>query len=220
VPCGHTPKNGFKIPKFRFHEDQPRRPGALLHSTATERVPAASLTMYACTDKASSCLADNDPRTQVAGCAAVAAMSSRHKFYRRVATGLFKCATIYRSMSTHVIALLIPRMLASQEIGTLQFDSSSDSFGRKVCTKKELGQFLHLLFTGVEFSSKNVSLSALVLLMLLEGISQAQQLCKHMWRLLRVCWQIQNCATCVFLYGCVWTRKFGINIDVECRRFK
>lgn len=56
--------------------------------------------------------------------------------------------------------------------------------------------------------------------MLLEGISQAQQLCKHMWRLLRVCWQIQNCVTCVFLYGCVWTRKFGINIDVECRRFK
>ena len=108
-------------------------------------------------------------------------------------------------------------MLASQEIGMLQFDSSSDSFGRKVRTKKKE---LHLLFTGAELSSINVSLSGLVLLMILVGISQAQQLCKHMWRLLRVCWQIQNCVTCVFLYGCVWTRKFGINIDVECRRFK
>ena len=137
-------KMASKFPNFgstRINREDPT--GALLHSTATERVPAASLTMYACTDKASSCLADNDPRKQVAGCAAVAAMSSRHKFYHRVATGLFKCATIYRSMSTHVIALLIPRMLASQEIGTLQFDSSSDSFGRKVCTKKRVALVVH-----------------------------------------------------------------------------
>jgi len=142
---GHTPKNGVaKFPNFGSIEGNREDLAALytplshcVNCTA-ERVPAASLTMYACTDKASSCLADNDPRKQVAGCAAVAAMSSRHKFYRRVATGLFKCATIYRSMSTHVIALLIPRMLASQEIGTLQFDSSSDSFGRKVCTKKRV----------------------------------------------------------------------------------
>jgi hypothetical protein len=111
-----------------------------------QSLQTASLTHHVCvhTDNAnSSCLADCDPRKQAAGCAEAAAMSSRHKFYHRVATGLFKCAAIYRSMSTHVIALPIIRMLASQEIGTLQFDSSSDSFGRKVRTEKRVALVVH-----------------------------------------------------------------------------